>query len=150
MFEQNRSQYYSYLKNMINQHDQDLYIGKCIQFINKLKEHRHSKIKNKHISKFKHLYFKRFGYHHNFTRNSQFLNNTDCALSGQSNVPSSFLPLCPVPAVIHQFLPHPWPLHLHLAWTQHPQYPQHPQQHPDTNPPVPGMHVKQMIIPKRG
>ena len=89
MFEQNRSQYYSHLENMINQYDQEIDIGKCIQFINKRKEHRHSKIKNKHIDKFKCLYFKRFGYHHNFTRNSQFLNNTDCALSGQSNVPSS-------------------------------------------------------------
>ena len=46
MFEQNRSQYYSHLKNMINQHDQEIDIEKCIQFINKIKEHRHSKIKN--------------------------------------------------------------------------------------------------------
>ena len=74
---------------MINQHDQETDIGKCIQFINKIKEHRHSKIKTKHISKFEHLYFKRFGYHHNFTRNSQLFNNTDHFLSRQSNVPSN-------------------------------------------------------------
>ena len=59
MFEQNRSQYYSHLKNMINQHDQERDIGKCIEFINKIKEQRHSKIKNKHINKFECLYFKR-------------------------------------------------------------------------------------------
>ena len=61
MFEKNRSQYYSSLKNMINQqelHDQD--IGKCIQFIHKIKDHRHNKIRAKHIDKFKCLYFKRF------------------------------------------------------------------------------------------
>ena len=52
MFEQNRSQLYSHLKNMINQHDQETDIGKCIQFINKIKEHRDNKIKNKHIDKF--------------------------------------------------------------------------------------------------
>ena len=90
MFEQNGSQYYSHIKNMINQHDQEIYIGKCIQFINKIKEQGHSKIKTKHSNKFEHLYFKRFGYYHNFTRNSQLLHNTACVLSGQSNVPSSF------------------------------------------------------------
>ena len=30
MFEKNRSQYYSCLKNMVNQHDQDSDINKCI------------------------------------------------------------------------------------------------------------------------
>ena len=65
MFENNRSQYYSQLKNMINKHDQD--IEKCILFINKIKENRHNKIKVKHIDKFKWLHFKRFGYHHNLT-----------------------------------------------------------------------------------
>ena len=38
---------------MINQHDQDLDIEKFIQFINKIKEHRHSKTKEKQIDKFK-------------------------------------------------------------------------------------------------
>ena len=91
MLEQNSSQYYSHLKSMINQLDQDLDIRKCIQFINKIKEHRHSKIKGKHIDKFDHIYFKRFGYHHNFIRNYQNFNNINhnCTLSGQSNVPSS-------------------------------------------------------------
>ena len=45
MFEQNRSHYYSHLKNMINQQDQETDIGKCTQFINRVKEHRHSNIK---------------------------------------------------------------------------------------------------------
>ena len=92
MFKKNRSQYYSYLKNMINQHDQETDVEKCILFINKIKEHRHRKIKEKHISKFEHLYFKRFGYHHNLNRHTQNLDNIDqdCTLSGHLNVPSSF------------------------------------------------------------
>ena len=93
MLETNRRDYYSCLKSMINQHDQEIEqdISKCIQFINKIKEHRHSKIKEKHIDKFDHLYFKRFGCHHNFTRNTQNLDNIDQnnALSRQSNVPSN-------------------------------------------------------------
>ena len=60
MFEENRSHCYSHLKSMLNEHDQD--INKCIQFINKIKEHGHSKIKEKQINKFKHLYFIRYGY----------------------------------------------------------------------------------------
>ena len=97
MYEKTRSKHYSCFKNMINEHDQDEDIGKCIQFINKIKEHRHSKIKAKHIDKFKHLYFKRFGCHYNFTRNSQNFNNIDhnCTLSGQVNVLSSGNPLAP-------------------------------------------------------
>ena len=75
---------------MINQHDQETDIGKFIQFINRIKEHRHNKIKNKQINKFECLYFKRFGYHHNFSKSLQFFKNTNTthrALSGQSNVP---------------------------------------------------------------
>ena len=92
MFKKNRSQYYSHLRNMINQqeqHDQD--IEKCIQFIHKIKDHRHNKIKAKCIDKFKCLDFKRFGYHFNFTRNTQNFYNIDHnrTLSGQQNVPSS-------------------------------------------------------------
>ena len=93
MLETNRRDYYFHLKSMINQHDQEIEqdISKYIHFINKIKEHRHSKIKAKHIHKFDHLYFKRFGYHHNFTRNTQNLDNFDQnnALSGQSNMPSN-------------------------------------------------------------
>ena len=73
MLENNRSQYYSHLKNMVNQHDQDSDINKCILFINKIKEHRHNKIKEKQINKFKCLYFKKHGYHHNLNRQTQHL-----------------------------------------------------------------------------
>ena len=51
MYEQTRCEQYSHLKNMLkeqDQHDQD--IGKCIQFINRIKEQRHDKIKNKSVS----------------------------------------------------------------------------------------------------
>ena len=92
MFEKNRSQYFCCLKNMVNPHDQDSDINKCILFINKIKEHRHSKIKEKHINKFEHLYFKRFGYHHNLNRQMQNIDSIDqdCTLSRHLNVPSSF------------------------------------------------------------
>ena len=85
---------------MINQHDQETDIRKCIQFINKIKEHRHSKIKTKHIHKFKRLYFKRFWFHHNFTRNSQLFNITNYSLSRQSNVPSNISTNSPRPSDI--------------------------------------------------
>ena len=77
---------------MINQDDQETDIEKCILFINKIKEHRYSKIKEKHIDKVKHLYFKRFGYCHNLNRHMQNLNNIDqdCTLSKHLKVPSSF------------------------------------------------------------
>ena len=59
---------------------------------NKIKEHRHSKIKEKQIDKFKHLYFKRYGYHYNLTRQMQNFDNIDQdhTLSGHLKVPSSF------------------------------------------------------------
>ena len=71
------------------QHDQD--IGKCIEFIDRIKDHRHNKSKAIHIDKFECLYFKRFGYHYNFTRNTQNFNNIDHnkTLNGQQKVPSS-------------------------------------------------------------
>ena len=47
MLEKNRSQYYSHIKNMVNQHDQDLDINKCILFINNIKEHRAQQNKGK-------------------------------------------------------------------------------------------------------
>ena len=77
---------------MINQHAQEIDIEKFIQFINEIKEHRHSKIKAKYINKFEHLYFKRFGYHHNLNRHMQNVDNIDqdYTLSRHQNVPSSF------------------------------------------------------------
>ena len=111
-------------------------IGYLPRKVESIKEHRHNKIKNKCINKFKHLYYKRFGYHHNFTRNSQLFDSTYHSLSRQSNVPSNISTIHLEPVTFHQFLPHPWPLHLLHAWTQH------PQQQPSTHPPVPGIHVK--------
>ena len=59
MYEQTRCKQYSHHKNMLNKHDQhDQDIAKCIQFINRIKEHRHDKIKTKQIDKFECLYFK--------------------------------------------------------------------------------------------
>ena len=89
MFDKNRSQYYSCVKSMLNEHDED--INKCILFINKTKEHRHSKIKERQIDKFEHLYFKRYGYQHNLNRQAQNIDSIDqdCTWSGHPNVPSS-------------------------------------------------------------
>ena len=103
MLEKNRSQHYSCLKNMVNQHDQDSDINKCILFINKIKEHRHNKIKKKQIDTFECLYFKNHGYSHNLNRQTQNFDNTDCTLSRHLNVLSSFadtsLPVSNNPAV---------------------------------------------------
>ena len=76
-----------------NNSDHEQYLDRSRTFINKIKEHRHNKIKKKHIDKFKQLYFKRYGYHHNLSRhNTSFgnINHNFQALSGQSNVPSNF------------------------------------------------------------
>ena len=73
-----------------NEHDQDLDLDRCRLFINKIKDHRHEKIKEKHIEKFKRLYFKHYGYQHNlnrWTNNSNNINQN--TLSRQPNVPSS-------------------------------------------------------------
>ena len=48
MFKKNRSQYYSHLKNMINQHDQETDIEKCILFINKIKNTDIAKLRKTH------------------------------------------------------------------------------------------------------
>ena len=79
-------------KDMLaNQHDQDSDLERCRLFINKIKDHRHSKTKGKHISKFKRLYFKCHVYLNNLTRHAENINNTDHqnTLSGHQNVPSS-------------------------------------------------------------
>ena len=48
MYEQNRYMYYSQLRSMIMK----IEIYMCIHLINKIKEHRHNKIKVKQIDKF--------------------------------------------------------------------------------------------------
>ena len=58
-----------------NQHDQDPDLERCRLFINKIKDHRHSKIKEKHIDKFKRLYFKHYGYLNNINRHAENINN---------------------------------------------------------------------------
>ena len=65
-----RETQYRKFKDMLfnsNQHvqDPDLDLERSRLFINKIKDHRHSKIKEKHTNKFKRLYFKWQGYHHN-------------------------------------------------------------------------------------
>ena len=74
MYGQTRFKQYSHLKIMLNEHEHD--INRCLQLINKVKEHRHDKIKRKQINKFKHLYFKKYGCHHNFSRGSPNFDNT--------------------------------------------------------------------------
>ena len=61
-------------------------------FINKIKEHWHNKIREKHIDKFERLYSKSYGCHHNINRHSANLENIDRqnSLSGHHNVPSGF------------------------------------------------------------
>ena len=86
-----REDQYKKFKDTIHNHEQDL--DKSRLFINKIKEHRHDKIKRKHIKKFKKLHFKHHGYHHNINRHTPSFDNINSGndtLSGQPNVPSSF------------------------------------------------------------
>ena len=89
-----REDQYQKFKDILNQNNQEheQYLDRSRTFINRIKEHRHNKIKNKHIDKLEKLYFKRFGYHHNINRcTTSFdnINHNSHSLSGQSNVPSS-------------------------------------------------------------
>ena len=86
-----REDQYKKFKDTILNHEQDL--DRSRLFINKIKEHRHDKIKSKHIEKFEKLHFKHYGYHHNINRHTLSSDNIDSSidiLSGQSNVPSRF------------------------------------------------------------
>ena len=75
---------------MPNQQIQDL--ERCRLIINKIKDHRHDKIKRRQIDKFDCLFFKCHGYHHSLSRQTQNLDNIDTqsTLSRHWNVPSSF------------------------------------------------------------
>ena len=86
-----REDQYKKFKDTIHNHEQDL--DRSRLFINKIKEHRHDKIKSKHIEKFKKLHFKHYGYHHNINRHTPSIENIDSSndtSSGQPNVPSRF------------------------------------------------------------
>ena len=73
-----------------NEHDQDLDLDRCRLFINKIKDHRHDKVKENHIEKFERLYFKNYGYQYNLNRWTNNGSNIDQnTLSGKPNVPSS-------------------------------------------------------------
>ena len=56
-------------------HEHEQYLDRSRTFIYKIKEHRHDKIKKKHINKFEKLYYKRYGYHHNLNRRNASFNN---------------------------------------------------------------------------
>ena len=74
MFEEHKKRDYLQFKNMLNMlnlHDQDADLDRCILFINKIKEHRHNKTKKRQINKFKCLFYKRYGYHHNLNSQTQ-------------------------------------------------------------------------------
>ena len=62
-----------------NQHvqDPDLDLERSRLFINRIKDHRHNKIKEKHINKFERLYFKCHGYLHNPNRYAVNLDKID-------------------------------------------------------------------------
>ena len=92
-----RETWYRKFKDMLfnsNQHvqDPDLDLERSRLFINRIKDHRHSKIKEKHIDKFKRLYFKCHGYLLNLNRHAVNLSNINHhnTLSRHWNVPSSF------------------------------------------------------------
>ena len=118
--------------------DPDLDLERSRLFINRIKDHRHNKIKRKHINKFERLYFKCHGYLHNLNRHAVNLDNINHqnTLSRHQNVPSSFSSTS-TPAskgAKLQFLPHPWPPHL-------PPTQQFPTQHLGSHPPTTRIHV---------
>ena len=65
MYEHNQFLNHTHLKNQISEDDLFTYIW----FINMIKEHRHDKIKSKHIDKFECLVRKHGGYHPNHQQN---------------------------------------------------------------------------------
>ena len=77
-----RETQYSKFKDMLfnsNQHvqDPDLDLERSRLFINRIKDHRHNKIKEQHINKFERLYFNCHGYLHNLNRHAVNLDNID-------------------------------------------------------------------------
>ena len=88
---QRETQYKKFKDMLANQHDQDSDLDRCRLLINKIKDHRHSKIKEKHIDRFERLYFKCYGHLNNINRQAENINNIKCqnTLSGHQKVPSS-------------------------------------------------------------
>ena len=73
----------------------DQVLDRARLFINRIKEHRHDKIKTKQQDKFEQLYFKRYGCHHNLTRHNQcfdHINHNSNSLSRQPIMPSCISP----------------------------------------------------------
>ena len=127
MYKCNRYKQYSHLRNMITKNE----INSCLHLINRIKEHRHDKMKTKQIVRFKCLYFKMYGYHHNLTRGSA--NLTTLAKFLCVDTDKTFHPAVPVlhpmPVATQQILQHP--LLQHQLSPHH----WHPQWHPATQVP---------------
>ena len=137
-----RETQYSKFKDMLfnsNQHvqDPDLDLERSRLFINRIKDHRHYKIKEKHINKFERLYFKHHGYLHNPNRQAVNLDNIDHqnTLSRHQNVPSSFSNTS-TPASSETTVP-AIPMAPHLPPAQ-----QIPTQHLGSHPPATGINVQ--------
>ena len=96
MLDKQREDQYKKFRNTLSNHnnqDKDQHLDRSRLFINKIKDHRHDKIKAKHIKKFEKLYFKHHGCHYNLNRHTNNSGNIDSdpnTLSRQPNVPSSF------------------------------------------------------------
>ena len=118
--------------------DLDLILDRSRSFINKIKEHQHEKIKTKQINKFKRLYYKRHGCHHNLNRHNHCFDNTNhnsSSLSGQPNVPSSISPRSSTTSIISNVPATPitlFPIIIHIGKYMHPlQTPLSPYLHLD-------------------
>ena len=114
MLDKQRAEQYSKFKEILNNlttntalnsvsdisHDQVL--DRAMLLINKIKEHRHNKIKTKQQDKFECLHYKRYGCHHNLTSHHHHFDHINCnsdSLSGQPNVPSSSSPRPSTPSI---------------------------------------------------
>ena len=74
MYENQRSECYTRLKNLIKDQDHD--IAECILLVNQIKEHRHRNIKAKQVNKFDRLLKKQDGYLYKFSYFSTFSGHT--------------------------------------------------------------------------
>ena len=121
------------VSDQVQDQELDLVLDRSRLFINRIKEHWHEKIKRKQIDKFKRLYYKHYGCHHNLNRHTQFFDNTDhnsSSLSGQPNVPSSFSPRSSTTSITSSVPATPRPPHLPPAQWPHTQQRNPQQQQP--------------------
>ena len=131
-----REDQYKKFKDILNQNNQEReceqYLDRSRTFINRIKEHRHDKIKNKHIDKFKNCISKDLDTIIISAGIPPILTTSTIIpmLWADSQMCHPvFLPEQPIIHPLQVFLPHPWPPHLPPTQCTSTQQPT--TQHPD-------------------